>query len=153
MPELFPLDIARFWSKVAVSYPNDCWEWLGGRFETGYGQFNAGGKALRAHRVAYEIVHGPVPEGLVLDHLCRNPLCCNPAHLEAVTNRENTLRGIGPTAANAQKTHCPRGHAYTPPNTIQHGGKRECRICNREKKRRARAAKKLTSAICPPGSP
>ncbi|WP_414654556.1 HNH endonuclease signature motif containing protein [Intrasporangium sp.] len=77
---------------------------------------------------------GPIPEGLVLDHLCRNRACCNPAHLEPVTIRENILRGEP-----ANRTHCPHGHAYTPENTRIDNNMRSCRTCIRERARRRRA--------------
>ena len=76
-----------------------------------------GRKMIQAHRVAYELVKGKIPAGLELDHLCRNRICCNPAHLEAVTGRENSLRGVSPWAKNACATHCPRGHPYDAENT------------------------------------
>ncbi len=92
-----------------------------------------------AHRAAYELYVGPIPEGLTIDHLCRNTLCVNPAHLEAVTMRENILRGTGPSAQAARKTHCLRGHPFDDGNTLFRAtGKRVCRACqrvHREKRR------------------
>lgn len=86
-----------------------------------------------SHRFAYELLVGPVPEGMQLDHLCRNRWCCNPEHLELVTPRENTLRGVGPSAVNAVKTHCKNGHEFTPENTRvdQRTGERGCWTCRR----------------------
>lgn len=83
------------------------------------------------HRLAFEAWMGPIPHGLVIDHLCRVPACCNPAHLEAVTVWENTLRGDNPMAAKARKTHCKRGHAFTDENTRRRDGRRECWTCHR----------------------
>lgn len=86
----------RFWSKVDRRGAEDCWEWLASRQPNGYGQFSPGGRAggmTTAHRVAYELTFGPIPEGLSIDHLCRNRGCVNPAHLEAVSQRENVQRG------------------------------------------------------------
>lgn len=103
---------ARFWSKVRVT-TDGCWMWTAGTNGRGYGCYYHGKTTKRAHGVAYETLVGPVPEGKQLDHLCRQRLCANPSHLEPVTNRENTLRGIGTSAQNARKTHCPRGHPYT----------------------------------------
>jgi hypothetical protein len=81
--------------------------------------------------VAYELAIGPIPEGLTIDHLCRNRGCVNPAHLEAVTNRTNLLRGDGIAALNARKTHCKRGHEFTPENTyVWREGTRACRACH-----------------------
>lgn len=106
---------ARFWSKVQKG--DLCWTWIGGTFTEGYGAFSpAAGRRVRAHRYAYELVVGPIPEGLVLDHLCRNILCVNPAHLEPVTSGENVLRGEGPPAKRARQTHCKRGHPLSGPN-------------------------------------
>lgn len=125
--------------KSPVAYILDpetgCWVWqlaIGG---TGYGTITVNGRTMRAHRVYYARERGDIPEGLVLDHLCRNRRCVNPAHLEPVTDRENILRGEGPPAQNARKTHCPRGHEFTPENTgyAQRGHRREryCKTCHR----------------------
>lgn len=102
----------------------------------GYGLMKAGGKTSRVHRVAYKHFVGPIPDGMTLDHLCRNRACSNPAHLEPVSVGENVLRGIGHTAKNAAKTHCDNGHAFTPENTYaDRRGWRQCRECNRARKR------------------
>ena len=129
---------ARFWPKVRMTHT--CWIWTGAT-AMGYGRINAGGrhgKSLQAHRVAYEFMVGPIPAGLQLDHLCRNKRCVNPLHLEAVTQRENLLRGDTIPGRNAAKTHCIRGHEFTPDNTILRGrveGGRDCRTCKRERSR------------------
>jgi len=110
----------------------------------GYGTIYANGASRLAHRVAYELVVGPIPDGLHIDHLCRRPICVNPAHLEAVTQRENTRRGNGATARNGRKTHCPAGHEYTDGNTyLARTGRRTCRSCTlaRVKAYRDRKAK------------
>ena len=114
-----------------------CWEWGGARSKAGYGQIRSGGRGvlLYAHRVAYELARGPIPPGLVIDHLCRNRGCVNPDHLEVVTNGENLLRGDTFAAENARKTHCPYGHPYQGDNlylTPKHGH-RQCRICTRRR--------------------
>jgi hypothetical protein len=103
----------RFWSKVAVNGNTGCWEWTAAK-TNGYGRYGIGPRRdyhlLVAHRYAYSVLIGPVPDEMHCDHLCRNRQCVNPAHLEVVTQRENKLRGDGTTAVNAAKTHCTRGH-------------------------------------------
>jgi hypothetical protein len=103
------------------------------------------GKVLLAHRVSYELVKGPIPEGLHLDHLCRTPLCVNPDHLEPVTHRENLLRGNTFAARNAAKTHCVQGHELTPDNLYLRKDRigRMCMTCrrNQDLKRRPRQRK------------
>lgn len=121
---------------------NDCWQWLG-RTSDGYGHFNVLGGFMLAHRFSYEFLVGSIPEGLVLDHLCRNRACVNPAHLEPVTYQTNILRGNGLAAQNAAKTHCPSGHPYDEVNTLRLNGRRHCRACSAAKGRRQRAAEKI----------
>lgn len=131
-----PFDV-RFWEKVDRSAgPNACWIWLASHDRKGYAQFGTpdARSTLRAHRIAYEFMVGPIPEGLQLDHLCRNHGCVNPAHLEPVTNRENRLRGT------ALITHCPQGHPYSTENTYRNpAGHRYCITCRRETYRRYRS--------------
>ena len=124
----------RFWSKVDAS--GDCWEWTGGVQRQGYGITYVDGPQRVAHRWAWENLVGPVPDGLVLDHLCRNKRCVNPDHLEPITNRENILRGYGITARNARKTECIHGHPLSGVNLFVWRGDRLCRTCHRERQRR-----------------
>jgi hypothetical protein len=102
----------------------------------GYGRFQVGvGKCVQAHRWSYEQLIGPIPQGLVLDHLCRTPACVNPAHLEPVTSSTNVKRGeVG--LRHRSKTHCPQGHEYSAENTYVHRGtNRHCRACLRGRNR------------------
>ena len=113
---------------------NGCWIWIGKISGRGYGSFPIGKINYAAHRIFYEQAKGEVPDGMVLDHLCRNIRCVNPNHLEPVTMKENTLRGIGPTALNAVKTHCPKGHPYNGGNLRFRRGRRHCNACDTEHK-------------------
>lgn len=131
----------RFWSKVDTT--GECWLWTSRIERSGYGRFKSSGKYHYAHRVAYGLAVGPIPDGLTIDHLCRVRNCVNPAHLEPVTQRENTLRGEGVAARNARKTHCPQGHEYTLENTCVSRGLRHCRTCNRDRTRERRALSKV----------
>lgn len=124
-----------FWTRVDIGEPDACWPWKMSTQPSGYGQTWNGERVLYAHRVAYELAIGPIPEGLVLDHLCRNRRCVNPAHLEPVTNAENIRR------AAALITHCPYGHEYTPENTRIADG-RSCKTCHRIKALKAKAMKR-----------
>lgn len=127
-------DLARFWSKVDKT--STCWLWTG-RTHDGYGRFELGRKSLRAHRVSFTLAGGEIPEGLVLDHICRVRNCVNPEHLRAVDNKANVLAGIGLSALNARKTHCKRGHEFTTENTrVNVNGARICRACESEKNRK-----------------
>lgn len=103
----------------------------------GYCLVSIAGRHALAHRYAWELVNGPVPDGLVLDHLCRNHACCNPDHLEAITQRENLLRGETFQADNVSKTMCPQGHYYSGSNLrTSPAGKRICRHCHRDHQRK-----------------
>jgi hypothetical protein len=117
--------VSRFWMQVARG--DGCWLWMGPINQMGYGRATHRGRRQLAHRVAFELTNGPVPDGLVLDHLCRVKACVNPAHLEAVTNRENVRRGL----KGVLTTHCPKGHPYDEVNTHYHEGHRYCRACGR----------------------
>ena len=122
-----------------VPEPNSgCWLWLGVIDKHGYGSLRHRKKSLKAHRVAHVVHKGPIPPGLVPDHLCRVRCCVNPAHLELVTPRVNCRRGVSPAGLNAAKTHCKHGHEFTPENTMLRTYRgilaRNCRSCMRSNK-------------------
>lgn len=143
----------RFWEKV--DRLSDCWIWTASTYANGYGQFTVLGEPIKAHRWAYENLVGPVPVGMQLDHLChtrdvactggndcKHRRCVNPAHLEPVTARVNSLRGNGRSGVNARKTHCIRNHPFDHANTrITPKGYRVCRRCHAIKTAQSRADK------------
>lgn len=128
----------RLWSG-AIEGERGCWVWQRSLSDTGYGRIVNNGQAVGIHRLAYELAIGPIPEGLVIDHLCFTRSCINPEHLEPVTHKENTLRGSGVTAYNANRKYCVKGHAYDEENTHYHQGRRYCRICVKNTRDRMRA--------------
>jgi hypothetical protein len=141
-PNRSPLLADRLAKYITIDPETGCHLWHGVADEKGYGRLRYRSKPLSAHRVGYELVKGPIPAGLQIDHLCRNPACCNAAHLEAVTPRENVRRGNNPAAVNARKTHCSRGHELSGPNLFTKDGRRICITCRRVKSRLAKAKRK-----------
>ncbi|MDJ0460650.1 HNH endonuclease signature motif containing protein [Streptomyces sp. H27-C3] len=121
----------RFWEKTKVT-ESGCWAWTAQIAHHGYGRYSVSGSARKAHRVAYEALVGAIPDGLVIDHLCRVRHCVNPGHLEPVTNTENLRRGLRALPVHSSKTHCAQGHPFEGENlgpSIR--GERRCRACQR----------------------
>lgn len=153
-PKTWPSPLERF-EEYHMPEPNSgCWLWIAAvRGRPDYGTFSVNNKQVRAHRWAYEHFIGPVPDGLVLDHLCKVSTCVNPWHLEPVTNRENLMRGTNRAAQNARKMHCARGHRLSGDRvTVNDKGHRVCLECHkiknktyREKRRRLAEAGKLAA--------
>ena len=132
---------------VSMEPNSGCWLWTGGVNHGGYGQFSDGrGKNGGAHRAAYEVFVGPIPEGLTLDHLCRVRCCVNPAHLEPVSMQENLRRGnshLSASIRHSKKEHCPKGHPYLGANLyIGTRGQRLCRRCHNDRTLAAYYARK-----------
>lgn len=138
--------IDRFFRKVIWNGDDEeCWEWQAAKDRHGYGHFFVNGKVELAHRVAYELLIGPIPEGKELDHVkergCTSRACVNPAHLEPVTHGVNLARGRGAAMLgriHGSKTHCKRGHPFDAANTYRRpGGGRQCQQCRRDRERAA----------------
>ena len=144
----------RFWSKIEIKNSANCWNWKSTLNNKGYGrywngQLSKNGKKVMtyAHRMVYEKIIGKIPEGMTLDHLCRNPKCVNPSHLEPIPMKENILRGIGLTATNARKTICEKGHPLVKSPYKSHHGGRICPICIKANRKRWKDNHKLVEKI------
>lgn len=127
---------------VDVNETTGCWEWAKARDPQGYGRVGILGtsRSMLAHRYLYELLVGPIPDGLTLDHLCRNPCCVRPSHLEPVTARENSSRGMGPTWIARRTGVCSRGHSEWRVR-LDRPGQRQCRVCDMERNRARRRVK------------
>ncbi len=140
-PHLGDTRVQRLIDQIEVitspAWPHGCWLWAGARTTSGYGQVNFMGQHHYTHRLFYWFFYGEIPTELVLDHLCRHPLCVNPLHLEAVTDAENIRRGQSPGALAVRTNHCLRGHEFTPENTYirPDNGYRQCNECRRIRQR------------------
>ena len=123
--------MVRFVAKIRLD--DACHIWTAWLDKDGYGKFGYQGAKWYAHRFAWAWAKGPLPEGLTIDHTCRNRACVNVLHMELVSHKENCLRGTGVSAVNARKTRCPQGHPYDAANTYRYSGSRtfrNCRACN-----------------------
>ena len=128
----------RFWSKI-VQADSGCWEYRN-QPKAVYPHFKWNGVGTTVARIAYMECVGPIPSGLTVDHLCKNPRCVNPRHLEVVTQTVNTLRGDGPCAKNLRKTHCKHDHEFSGKNLrFRNTGGRSCRACIRASQARRKA--------------
>lgn len=138
----------RFLRKVIKPLSDNwCWEWNGAVEKNGYTRAYDGKKMNWGHRVAYMLFVGPIPVGKEIDHLCRNPGCVNPEHLEAVSHRENMRRSpLGYAGVQRRKTHCPQGHPYSGDNLVVWNGMRYCRTCQRRYKQAYKLRKKHEKA-------
>jgi hypothetical protein len=143
----------RLQEKISTTIGVGCWHWIGattggvkGKIGTAYGQSWQNNRKVMAHRFVYELLYRAIPRGMTLDHLCRVRLCVNPVHMEIVSMKENVLRGIGPAARQAQRTHCIHGHELAGKNLLIEVTKkktqRRCLTCKREASRRFRLRKK-----------
>lgn len=165
-PDFDQQALSRFWAKVNKT--DTCWSWTGSTDQYGYGQFWVNGRRYAVHRLSYLMAHGDIPKGLVVDHLCHgwdanckaegnwchHRACVNPEHLEAITHRENLLRGHGVSGEAARRTYCPHGHPYDEANTYFNGGTRRCRACREARKAAERTVLPPAERThCPQGHP
>ena len=149
--------LQRFWAKVNKNGPlfdgTPCWLWTAYLDPEGYGRLFYVDAQHYAHRISYEMLVGPIPIGLTIDHLCRVRHCVNPLHLEPVTRGQNVLRGSGYAATNARATHCPQNHPYDETNTLIERTKmgaftrRRCKTCRRIYQRKWRQSVKLRRVL------
>lgn len=147
MPPVGRMNLNARLRKIVPTRPAGCWPWPNSCSGGGYGSISVSNKLMRAHRVFYLLMRGPIPFGMHLDHLCRNKRCVNPFHLEIVTNAENVRRGSSPCAVNFDKQFCISGHELSVENLIyRKSGERRCRKCNQRHCREYRSRARLNSA-------
>lgn len=142
MSELTPNE--RFDSRWVPEPMTGCWLWVGTASPRGYATFRVNGRKIGVHRFAYERWVGPIRDGLVVDHICNNPTCVNPDHLQAITQRDNVRRGRGTSGINSRKQECIHGHPFDADNTyVDPGGGRHCRECRRQADKRRYHSREL----------
>lgn len=144
-------DVGRLRSRLRANPATGCLEWTGCKNRKGYGNIRIGGQTYLTHRVAWAAHCGQIPDGMHLDHVCKNPACCNPQHLRVVTPRQNALENSDSVSAHyVKRTHCKNGHEFTPENTHWIGplrSKRRCRKCNAESEMRRRSSKRKEASV------
>lgn len=147
------LEARRFWTKVNIDGPQspfvrrNCWIWTATDNGHGYGSLRVRSKRIYAHVLSFLIHKGPIPEGKEIDHKCRTRNCVRPEHLRAITHRENVLAGDSPSAKQAARRHCLRGHPLQGENLYVHNGHRGCLICRRQQSLEyGRSHRRLASA-------
>ena len=124
----------RFWNKVAIAGPNDCWEWQASFHTTGYGQIRFNHKKWTAHRVSWILINGEIPDALCVLHKCDNRKCVNPKHLFLGTNYDNMKDKTNKGRHHNQiKTHCKYGHEFNEKNTATYGKQKQCKVCSRSR--------------------
>lgn len=134
----------RFWEKVDTTAGEGCWQWLAYKSPSGYGTIRINKKNTMAHRQAYELLVNKIPSDMTVDHLCKNPSCVNPSHMEIVTLSENVIRAkpwekacVASGVVQSSKMSCPKGHSYDNINTyVTPKGRRDCKECRRAACRR-----------------
>jgi hypothetical protein len=137
MSEHTPTDLPHRISEKIHIDENGCWIWHASRTPAGYGKVWWNGQLIGSHRLTYTLLAGEIPDGLVIDHLCRVRECCNPEHLRPCTQLENVHApgSLCPSAIQAKRTHCPKGHPLTGDNLFTYRGHRDCLTCRRERTR------------------
>jgi hypothetical protein len=147
-PQDFKATLASRLIDKSCPEPNSgCWLWTGASQESGYGKMWNGSRSEQAHRIAYRVWVGEIPEGQEIDHKCRTPACVNPAHLRAVTHQQNMAVSDAVMGVNSRKTHCIRGHELAGENLrLYPDGSRQCRECLRLHARNAKARKRARNA-------